>query len=150
MNCNFCSRELGNTGALSIHEKSCKDNPNSIKRYRSPKAGPKKGIPSPHKGKKFGRGKHWDIKFPLDSVLVENSSYGRTHLKKRIIDNNIIPYVCACCGIGPEWQSKPMPLILDHKNGVNNDNRLENLRFVCSNCDSQLPTYKNRRGNKNK
>lgn len=41
---------------------------------------------------------------------------------------------------------KPLVLILDHKNGVNNDNRLENLRFVCSNCDSQLETYKNRRG----
>jgi len=37
-----------------------------------------------------------------------------------------------------------MPLILDHINGVNNDNRLENLRFVCSNCDSQLDTYKSR------
>ena len=48
------------------------------------------------------------------------------------------------CGIGPEWQGKPMPLILDHINGINNDNRLDNLRFVCSNCDSQLPTYKSR------
>ena len=43
-----------------------------------------------------------------------------------------------------EWCGKPMPLILDHINGINNDNRLENLRFVCSNCDSQLDTYKSR------
>jgi len=34
-----------------------------------------------------------------------------------------------------------MILILDHINGVNNDARLENLRFVCSNCGSQLPTF---------
>lgn len=47
-------------------------------------------------------------------------------------------------GLGSEWQGKPMPLILDHINGINNDNRLENLRFVCSNCDSQLPTYKSK------
>jgi hypothetical protein len=37
-----------------------------------------------------------------------------------------------------------MVLILDHINGYNNDNRIENLRFVCSNCDSQLDTYKSR------
>jgi len=51
---------------------------------------------------------------------------------------------CECCKIGPEWMGKPMPLILDHINGVNNDNRLENLRFVCSNCDTQLETYKSK------
>ena len=31
-----------------------------------------------------------------------------------------------------------------HNNGIAWDNRIENLRFVCSNCDSQLPTYKSR------
>ena len=79
-----------------------------------------------------------------EDVFVENSTYARHRLKQRIIKQNMIPYVCVCCGTGPEWMGKPMPLILDHINGVNNDNRLENLRFVCSNCDSQLPTYKSR------
>lgn len=32
-------------------------------------------------------------------------------------------------------------LILDHINGINNDNRLENLRFACPNCNSQLKTH---------
>lgn len=81
----------------------------------------------------------------IDSlVFVENSTFARHLLKKRIIENNLLPYCCAICNLGPEWQGKPMPLILDHINGKNNDNRLENLRFVCSNCDSQLPTYKSR------
>ena len=79
-----------------------------------------------------------------EEVFVANSSYVRHHIKSRILDGKLIEYRCACCGIGPEWQGKPMPLILDHINGVNNDNRLENLRFVCSNCDSQLDTYKSR------
>ena len=39
---------------------------------------------------------------------------------------------------------------INHINGINNDNRIENLRFLCSNCDSQLPTYKNRRGSNGK
>ena len=77
-------------------------------------------------------------------VFVENSIYARHNLKKRIIKGEMIPYICACCEIGPEWMGKPMPLILDHINGINNDNRLDNLRFVCSNCDSQLDTYKSR------
>lgn len=81
-----------------------------------------------------------------EEVFVVNSSYARHNLKRRILKNKMIPYECACCGIKDEWQGKPMPLILDHINGINNDNRLENLRFVCSNCDSQLPTYKNKRG----
>ena len=57
---------------------------------------------------------------------------------------------CACCGIEAIWNGKPMPLILDHINGINDDNRLENLRFVCSNCDSQLDTYKARNKRKRK
>ena len=33
-----------------------------------------------------------------------------------------------------------MTLILDHINGFNHDNRLENLRWVCPNCNQQLDT----------
>ena len=36
---------------------------------------------------------------------------------------------------------KKMSLILDHKNGINNDHRLENLRFVCPNCNGTLETH---------
>ncbi len=79
-----------------------------------------------------------------EDVFVEHSTYARHLIKDRILKQQLIPYVCSCCGIGPEWCGKPMPLILDHINGINNDNRLENLRFVCSNCDSQLDTYKSR------
>ena len=35
-------------------------------------------------------------------------------------------------------------MILDHIDGNADNNNLINLRLVCSNCDSQLPTYKGR------
>ncbi|WP_395309875.1 HNH endonuclease [Mycobacterium sp. AMU20-3851] len=51
---------------------------------------------------------------------------------------------CAICGGTNNWQGHPLTLILDHIDGDPTDNRRENLRLVCPNCDSQLPTYKSR------
>ena len=42
------------------------------------------------------------------------------------------------CSIGPNWKDKPLTLELDHINQINNDNRIENLRFLCPNCHSQV------------
>ena len=36
---------------------------------------------------------------------------------------------------------KKMALELDHINGINNDNRLENLRWLCPNCHAITDTY---------
>jgi hypothetical protein len=38
-----------------------------------------------------------------------------------------------------------MALILDHINGVGNDNRIENLQIVCPNCAATLDTHCGRR-----
>jgi len=38
------------------------------------------------------------------------------------------------------WNGKTLPVILDHREGVNSDNRPESLQYLCPNCDSQLPT----------
>jgi hypothetical protein len=89
-------------------------------------------------------GKNPDSPYRDGLVFVEKSTMDRGNVKKRILQRLLIEYKCAVCGIEPVWQGKPMPLILDHINGVNNDNRILNLRFVCSNCDSQLPTYKSK------
>ena len=77
----------------------------------------------------------------LEEVMVKKSSYSRQHLKRRLIKNNIIKYKCAECGLKDNWQGKPITLVLDHINGVNDDHRLENLRFLCPNCNSQQKTF---------
>lgn len=78
-----------------------------------------------------------------EDILKENCKHQRTVLRRYIIKNNLIPYKCAICGC-TEWQGKTLSLELDHINGINNDNRLENLRFLCPNCHSQTTTYGSR------
>lgn len=38
---------------------------------------------------------------------------------------------------------KPLVFIVDHIDGKASNNRRDNLRCICPNCDSQLDTYKN-------
>lgn len=77
----------------------------------------------------------------LKEVLVENSTYTRHSLKKRLIQKNILQNRCYECGLSIIWNNKPIVMVIDHINGINNDNRLNNLRLLCPNCDSQQPTF---------
>lgn len=83
------------------------------------------------------------IKIPLSDILVKNSDYNRTNLKDRLYEEGLKNRNCEIkdCGQGEEWMGEKMSLILDHINGVHNDNRIENLRIVCPNCNATLPTH---------
>lgn len=54
---------------------------------------------------------------------------------------------CSICGI-EEWNGKPIIMVVDHIDGNPSNSSIDNIRLVCPNCDSQLLTYKNRRGRK--
>lgn len=92
-----------------------------------------------------GKNHNWAKKIPLDEILVENSTYRNNgNIKKRLFKENLLENRCQICGLSPTWQGKKLVLRLDHINGVNNDHRLENLRMLCSNCDSQTDTFAGR------
>lgn len=78
---------------------------------------------------------------PLREVLVEASTYSRGKLKRRLLASGLLEARCELCGQDEYWHSRRMSLILDHINGVSNDNRLENLRMVCPNCAATLDTH---------
>lgn len=90
----------------------------------------------------FGRkGPGYQVKHALVDILVENSTYANiASLKRRLVREGVLEYKCAICGIN-QWLGQEISLQLDHINGVNNDHRAENLRFLCPNCHSQTNTY---------
>lgn len=91
------------------------------------------------KGKSHGTSNN--AKLRLEEILIENSTYGNLRsLKSRLLKENKMVYSCVECGID-DWNGKKLTLQLDHINGINNDNRLENLRLLCPNCHSQTKTF---------
>jgi len=94
-----------------------------------------------NKGKRFPNNRA----APLEEVMIENSTYCRGTLKKRLLENGMLKNECSICGLKGEWNGKPLTMILDHVNGKNSDHRYINLRMVCCNCNSQLETTNWRR-----
>lgn len=85
---------------------------------------------------------------PLQELLVSGSTCSRHELKTRLLAEGLKGPACELCGQGETWRGRRMALILDHINGVPNDNRLANLRIACPNCAATFETHcgrKNRR-----
>jgi len=87
----------------------------------------------------------WTPKRPLVEILVEHSTYrDNRKLKRRLLREGLLVNRCYECGLEPLWQGKPLVLVLDHINGKSSDYRIENLRLLCPNCNSQQDTFAGR------
>ena len=80
-------------------------------------------------------------KIPLSEILIIGSTYNNKNLKKRLFDEGLKERICEKCGQDEIWNNEKMSLIIDHKNGDNTDNRINNLRILCPNCNATLPTH---------
>lgn len=81
--------------------------------------------------------------FNFKDTFCKDSEYcgGGKNIIKKLLENKILNYECSKCKNNEEWQGQFLRLHLDHINGINNDNRIENLRLLCPNCHSQTKTY---------
>ena len=81
------------------------------------------------------------VKRNPENVFIKNSTANQTTLRRWYEKGNYTEYKCSICGQEPFWNGKELTLTLDHINGDNRDDRIENLRWVCPNCDRQLDTF---------
>ncbi len=79
----------------------------------------------------------------LERILRNDSHVSSGRVKAAVLRHGLLEAKCVGCGL-EEWTSSfgtSSPLQLDHINGVNTDNRLENLRILCANCHTQTDTF---------
>lgn len=89
-----------------------------------------------NKNKTFGPKRCIEEYLKFDGIKI-----GSNRLKKRLISEKYFEAKCYNCGI-VEWLNKPAPLELEHINGDNCDNRIDNLTILCPNCHAQTETYR--------
>lgn len=79
-------------------------------------------------------------------VFAYGSNASGKSLRRNLIKSGI-QYKCSSqgCTCKGQWLGKKITLQVDHISGDNNDNRIQNLRFLCPNCHSQTQTFAGRK-----
>ena len=85
-----------------------------------------------------------------EDYLNNNDKYCRGNYTPKQFYNEFLKeqnYTCACCPSKNEHNGLPLKFVIDHIDGDASNNKRENIRLVCPNCDSQLPTFKSKNKN---
>lgn len=86
--------------------------------------------------------------YKLEEILVENSPYkSSSKLKNRLIKEGLKDSKCEICK-NFKWLNQEIKLEIHHINGINTDNRIENLQVLCPNCHAFTDNYKGKNINK--
>ena len=87
---------------------------------------------------------------PLTDILIENSNYSSSDLKKRLIKEGLKNDICEICGQSNVWNNNTLTLQLHHIDGNHNNNCLTNLSIICPNCHTQMTSYLSKKNKKEK
>lgn len=80
--------------------------------------------------------------YSIEEILVEDSQYRSSYkLKNKLFEMEIKQQKCEIC-LNSVWNGKKIPLELHHINGINTDNRIENLQILCCNCHAQTENFR--------
>ena len=137
----FCSRSCANSRTFTAETKDKKRNSN-LKFYSN-------FTPEERKELQAQKDTKFDAYARQLRVQQKNleTSWSRPYeemrqgsLRKRLLHER--NHTCEQCGIGNEYNGKPLSLELDHIDGNSSNNKIENLRILCPNCHSQTPTHR--------
>lgn len=88
---------------------------------------------------------HTEAKANIIEYLNGERNISASKLRNKLIEAGLKEERCECCGL-TEWMGRKIPLELHHKNMNHNDNNLENLQILCSNCHALAHDYCNTKG----
>lgn len=83
-------------------------------------------------------------KYTLEEIFVKNSPVTQKVLRGYVERHSILEYKCSNCGCDGHWQGGLISLEIDHIDGDNSNNEVENLRYLCPNCHALTETYRGR------
>jgi 5-methylcytosine-specific restriction endonuclease McrA len=78
---------------------------------------------------------------PIENVFIKGSEKSSSDIRRVVLRNKLLPYVCNKCNNIGKWMGEEITLQIDHIDGDRKNNELSNLRFLCPNCHSQTDTF---------